>query len=222
MRQLTRKQILSMAMAALFAVPALLGFAGGQTQTKAAATVPDLTAVKSLGSRQAPITIEVFSDYQCPQCRRFYEETTRQLIDNYISTGKVYLVHRDFPLSMHSYSHQAAHWMNAVAELGNSQFYTAEGALYTKQDDWGATGRIDQVLAAALSPADMKKVRQVESTQGPQLDAAIDRDLALGNSLHVDGTPTIFVTHRGQTTPLPPGGVAYPLLKQYLDYLLQH
>ncbi len=43
----------------------------------------------------------------------------------------------------------------------------------------------------------------------------------LGQTRRVSGTPTIFVTHGGTTTPLPPGGVGYPLLKQYLDYLLQ-
>ena len=46
-------------------------------------------------------------------------------------------------------------------------------------------------------------------------------DMALGNSRGVNGTPTIYVFHRGQMTPLPPGGVNYSLLKQYIDYLLQ-
>ena len=40
------------------------------------------------GSRQAPITIEVFSDYQCPQCRIFYQDTARQLMDSYIPQGQ--------------------------------------------------------------------------------------------------------------------------------------
>jgi protein-disulfide isomerase len=68
----------------------------------------------------------------------------------------------------------------------------------------------------------MKKVKLVESTDGAQLDAAVASDMALGNSKHVDGTPTIFVYHKGQATQLPTGGVNYALLKQYLDYLLTH
>ena len=44
---------------------------------------------------------------------------------------------------------------------------------------------------------------------------------ALGESRGVNGTPSIYVFHKGQMTPLPPGGVNYSLLKQYLDYLLQ-
>ncbi len=199
----------------LFAIPAMVKAAGSQVKP----TSIDLTALKSAGSRQAPITIEVFSDYQCPQCRQFFLTTTQQLMDNYVATGKVYLIHRDFPLPMHSYSHEAAVWANAAAEAG--QFEAAERALYNRQDDWGATGKIEATLAAALTPADMKKVRSIEMTQTAQINAAIQRDIDLGNSRQVSGTPSIFVTHAGQTTPLPAGGVNYPLLKQYLDYLLQ-
>ena len=184
------------------------------------ASPADLTTAKSLGSREAPITLEVFADYQCPQCRLFYETVTKQLIDNYVSTGKVYLVHRDFPLSMHTYSHQAAHWLNAAAAAGYYQ--PVEQALYDKQDTWAPTGQIEPILAGVLSPVEMKKVRLVESTEGSLLDAAVASDMALGNSKHVDGTPTIFVYHKGQTTQLPTGGVNYALLKQYLDYLLTH
>jgi protein-disulfide isomerase len=96
------------------ATVALIGTLWGQAKV----SPTDLTTDKSLGSREAPITLEVFADYQCPQCRLFYETVTKQLIDTYVNTGKVYLVHRDFPLSMHSYSHQAAHWLNAAAAAG--------------------------------------------------------------------------------------------------------
>jgi protein-disulfide isomerase len=201
-------------------LPALLS--AGPRQNAAAskpAAVQDMTALKSMGAREAPITIEVFSDYQCPQCRVFYLDTARQLMQSYIPSGKVYYVHRDFPLSMHSHSREAARWATAAAMAG--AFQTTEETLYSKQDQWGATGKIEDVLAAALSPTDMKKVRTIEATQGAQIDAAIAKDMALGESRGVNGTPSIYVFHKGQMTPLPPGGVNYSLLKQYIDYLLQ-
>lgn len=185
----------------------------------AATTALDLTALKAMGSKDAPIQIEVFSDYQCPQCRIFYLETARQLMQSYIPAGKVYYIHRDFPLSMHSHSREAARWASAAAIAG--VFETAEETLYTKQDDWGSTGKIEDALASAISPTDMKKVRTIEATEGPQIDAAIAHDMALGDARGVNGTPSIYVFHKGQMTPLPPGGVNYSLLKQYIDYLLQ-
>ena len=204
-------RVASLAVAAALIVPSLTG--------QAKLTVAELTAAKSIGSRQAPITLEVFSDYQCPDCKRLHLATTRQVIDNYVSSGKVYLVHRDFPLSMHPYSRQAARWLNAAAAAG--LFQATENALYAKQEEWGATGNIEQALASVLPAADMRKVRVMESSQRAQLDAAVQADMNLGNSRNVSGTPSIFVTHRGQTTPLPAGSVSYALLKQYLDYLLQ-
>jgi len=202
-------------LAAMLSITPLGRAAGSQTKTPAM----DLTALKSSGSRQAPITIEVFSDYECPQCRQFFLTTTQQLMDNYVAAGKVFLVHRDFPLPMHSYSHEAARWANAAAEAG--QFEAAERALYNKQDDWGSTGKIEATLAAAIPAPEMKKIRTIETTETAQIDAAIQRDIDLGNSRQVSGTPSIFVTHAGQMTPLPAGGVNYALLKQYIDYLLQ-
>ncbi len=104
------KVVCSIVLAAVAAPAMLLGATGERSQL----SVGDLTANKSMGSRQAPITVEVFADFQCPQCRNLYLTTTRQLIDNYVTTGKVLLVHHDFPLSMHTYSHQAARWASAA------------------------------------------------------------------------------------------------------------
>jgi protein-disulfide isomerase len=193
----------------------------------AAATPPQMhitpesqAAAKSIGSSSAPIRIDEFSDFQCPACANFYRNTLRQVIDNYVSTGKVYVVHHDFPLSMHAHSREAARWANAAAAAG--LFEPAEQALFDKQDDWGATGKIEETLAAALSPAQMKKVEAIYQQYGPQLDAAIDADLSLGHVRNIDQTPTIFVTSHGVMQPLPPGGITYTLMKQYLDYLLAH
>ncbi len=186
-----------------------------RAQRKVAAA--EIAAPKALGSKAAPITVEVFSDFQCPACRVLYQQTLRQVIDAYVAEGKVYLVHRDFPLPIHSHAREAARWASAAAQIG--KFESVEQALYANQDTWTANGNIEAVVAAVLSPAEMRKAHHL--LQNGQLDAAIDRDVALGKSRGVTQTPSIFVTHRGETVPLPPGGVTYPLLKQYLDYLLR-
>lgn len=206
--------VVSLALLTALIVPQLAG------QAKLTLTPALLTLKKSIGSPQAPIRIEIFSDYQCPICRDMYMTTTRQLIDDYVTTGKVYLVHRDFPLPMHSHSRDAAHWLNAAAAAGC--FQAAETALYSTQDDWGATGKVEQTLAKALSVGDMSKVRAIELAQRVQLDAAVESDIKLGNSRSVDSTPTVCVIQGSQITPLPPGFIPYALLKQYLDSLLQH
>lgn len=195
------------------AVPGRIAAAPAQAKVAAA----ELTALKAMGSKSAPITIEVFSDFQCPACKVNYEQTLRPVIDNYVSIGKVYLVQRDFPLPMHSHSREAARWANAAAEIG--KFGKVEAALYAKQETWASNGNIEAVVATVLTPTEMRKVRQL--VQSGQLDAAIDRDVALGQSRRVTQTPSLFVSKGGETVPLPAGGVTYGILKQYLDYLLK-
>jgi protein-disulfide isomerase len=207
------RKVLVLMMGLAVVVPQIGGRPPAQTRVAAA----ELTALKSLGSKSAPITIEVFSDFQCPACKRNYEETLRPVIENYVATGKVYLVHHDFPLPVHPHSREAARWVNAAAQVG--KFEKVEAALYAQQETWAANGKIEAVVAAVLTPAEMKKVRQL--VERGQLDAVIDRDVALGQSRRVASTPSLFVIKGGDTVPLPPGGVTYALLKQYLDYLLR-
>ncbi len=177
----------------------------------------DIAAAKTMGTKSAPIEIEIFSDFQCPVCRQFYFSVTKQVIDEYVSSGKVYLVHRDFPLPMHEHSRDAAKWANAAAAIG--KFQEVEDALYTKQDSWGATGKVEEVVASVLSPAELKRARAL--VESPEVGAAIQHDENLGKDRNIGGTPSIFVTHKGQMVPLPAQGTTYTLLKQYLDFLLK-
>ena len=66
--------------------------------TKGVASVDD-DAV--LGDKNAPVTIIEFSDYECPFCKRHFDQTHPELVKKYIDTGKAKLVFRDFPLSFH-------------------------------------------------------------------------------------------------------------------------
>jgi protein-disulfide isomerase len=203
--------------AAVVSLVLTLDLAGQVRAHHAKATAPpDLAAMKAYGSKTAPITMEVFSDYQCPSCRAFYQDTYRQVIDNYVNSGKVYLVHRDFPLNIHAYSRQAARYANAAARIG--RFDKAEEALYAKQDIWDKDGNLEGALSSVLTPSEMAKVRQF--VNGNDLDAAIEKDMAEGNSLRVTQTPTTIITCKGQTYPIS-GAVSYPVLRQFFDQLLK-
>jgi len=194
-----------------------------QTAKTPASSAPTATAAtgsrKAIGSPNAPITMEIFGDFQCPACRAFFESTVKQVIDDYVVPGKVYLVHHDFPLDMHPYARPAARLANAAAQFG--QFEAMERALYDHQDDWSTKGNIDDVIAPYFSPVEFKKFQTYEAQHLSDINASIDRDHALGMQRNVNQTPTVFVTARGKMEALPGGGVDYKLLKQYFDYLLR-
>src|SRR3990167_3883372 len=87
-----------------------------QEPTTASAKVDD-DAI--LGDPNAPITIIEFSDYQCPFCRKFWTETFLQLEKDYIDTGKVKLIFRDFPLSsIHPMAQASGEAAECVREQG--------------------------------------------------------------------------------------------------------
>jgi protein-disulfide isomerase len=177
--------------------------------------VPEIDPHRAFGSKSAPIAMEVFSDFQCPACKQLYKTTNQQLLDNYVNTNKVYLVHRDFPLPMHAHSRVAARYVRAAAQLGKGE--QAEQALFQNQEKWEQSGDVDGTLAAVLSAADMTKIRA--QAKGTALDAGIDKDVALGKTYNVNQTPTTIIHFKGQTYPVV-GIVSYDVLHQFLDQLL--
>jgi protein-disulfide isomerase len=189
------------------------------SNAKASAPIAAPTFVKAIGNSNAPIKMEVFGDFQCPACRGFFEGTVKQVIDDYVIPGKVYLVHRDFPLDMHPYARQAARLANAASEFG--QFEAIERALYDHQDEWSTKGNIDEVMAAYFPAAQFKKFQSFESQHISEINASIERDRAMGMQRNVNQTPTVYITSHGKTEALPGGGVDYKLLKSYFDYLLR-
>jgi protein-disulfide isomerase len=178
-------------------------------------SLPDLDPREALGSKSAPIVMEVFSDFQCPACKTLYVTTNRQLMDNYVSTGKVYLIHRDFPLPMHAHSRVAAQYCRAAAQIGKLE--PVSEALFQNQEKWEQSGDVDGTVAAVLSSAEMTKVRGL--VKSGAVDAAIDKDKALGQTYRVNQTPTTIFHSKGQTFPYA-GVMSWDILHQFLDQLL--
>jgi protein-disulfide isomerase len=180
------------------------------------ASVADVDPHEALGSKNAPIVMEVFSDFQCPACKSLYDATNRQLMDNYVNTGKVYLIHRDFPLPMHAHSKVAAQYSRAAAQIGKLE--AVEDVLFQNQEKWEASGDVDGTVAKALSPAEMTKVRAL--VKSGAVDAFITKDQAIGNNTYrVNQTPTTIFHANGQTFPYA-GVMSWDILKQFLDQLL--
>lgn len=71
-----------------------------------------------LGDANAAVTMVEFSDYECPFCKRFYDDTLAQIKSTYIDTGKLKLVYRDYPLSFHPGAEPAAQAANCAGEQG--------------------------------------------------------------------------------------------------------
>ncbi|MEK6935003.1 MAG: DsbA family protein [Nanoarchaeota archaeon] len=85
-----------------------------------------------LGEKNAPVTIVEFSDFQCPFCGRFRSQTLTQIEKEYIDTGKVKFVFRDFPLnSIHPYAQKASEASECADDQG--KFWEYHDVLFENQ-----------------------------------------------------------------------------------------
>jgi protein-disulfide isomerase len=171
-------------------------------------------STKALGSPTAPITIDLYSDFQCPHCKELHDEILPSLIAGYVDTGKVYLVRRYFLLPR-PYSRVSATYVCAAEKIG--KYDQVSDVLWRTQQVWVQSGKVDETVSSVLSPADMQKVRAL--VKDPSITAEIDKDSALGASQGVNQTPTMMILYKGQRTPIS-GVISYSLLKMYLDKVL--
>src|SRR3989440_6854912 len=84
-----------------------------------------------LGRADAPVTLVEFADYQCPFCQRFFATTLPALKKDYIDTGKLRYVFRDFPLDMHAHARQSAEAAHCAGEQG--KYWAMHDALFQHQ-----------------------------------------------------------------------------------------
>ncbi|MEO8369281.1 MAG: thioredoxin domain-containing protein [Candidatus Solibacter sp.] len=171
---------------------------------------------KAQGSEMAPITVELYTDYECPHCATVFMGVVPEFVRDYVKTGKVRFIHRDFPLNMHQYAKLAARYANAAGTLGHYDAVVHQ--LFRTQNSWALTGDIGTQVAQVLPPAVMDKVRNLVANDA-HLDDTVSADVAAGQQVRLTMTPTMVVTYKGKTQMLAPVP-QYELLKSYLDELL--
>ena len=171
---------------------------------------------KESGSVLAPITAELYTDYECPHCATVFLQVMPWFIANYVSTGKAKLIHRDFPLPQHPNAKLAARYANAAGTLGYYDIVVNQ--IFRTQAIWAASGDIGTQVAQVLPPGVMDKVRTMVQSDA-HLDDTIAGDVAIGRQDQLNQTPTMVVVYKGKRqllAPIPPP----ELLKSYFDELL--
>ena len=179
-----------------------------------------VTNYKESGSPNAPVTIDLYTDFECPSCRVFYldPEKLQRLVTDFVQTGKVHLIHRDFPLPMHPYAKLAARYANAAGEIGRYDLVAKQ--LFQTQQEWAQNGNVDAAVAKVLPPGEMQQVRELVKSD-PRLDETVAKDTAQGNADGLTETPFMVISgphgsgKRERITGL--YSMPYSVLKIYLD-----
>lgn len=182
-----------------------IGAGGEQPAGNAAALQPGAPAQPSgpvkvsvdndpvLGDKNAPITLIEFSDYECPFCKKSFTDALPEIKKNYIDTGKVKLVFRDYPLSFHANAEKEAEAAEcARAQSNDAVYFKFHDQIFTKTTSNG-TG-----LALTELPVIAKSLGLNVSTFQQCLDSGtfkeeVAKDMADGSAVGVSGTPSWFV-----------------------------
>ena len=159
----------------------------------------------ALGRADAPLTMVEFTDLQCPYCRQFALGAFDDIRKNWIDTGKLRFISRDFPLDFHAQAMPAARAARCAGEQG--KFWEMRLALVRNANLLSAdyitkTGTDLNLDAKALS----------DCRASTKYDAEIAAELQEGTRLGLSGTPTFVV---GRTTAT---GIEGPMIVGALPY----
>lgn len=179
-----------------------------------------------LGSKDAQVTLIEFSDYECPFCKRHFDQVYPQLKKDYIDTGKVKMVFRDYPLPFHdpmaSFEANAANC--ARQQGGDSTYFKFHDAIFTKTKSNGNGLTKDDVYQFA-SDLGLNQANLKTCADSLKYAEEVKKDIADGSSVGVSGTPTFFIgksdssgTISGQILV---GAQEYSAFQAVIDPLLQ-
>jgi len=167
-----------------------------ETASVAARTPPDSNITRAdlariQGSPTAPVWVIEVSDFQCPYCKQWHDQTYPALRDELVRTGKVRLAYVNFPLSIHAHAFPAAE--AAMCAGAQDKFWQMHDALFASQARWeniGTPGTVFDSLAQSTG-VDMKRWRQCVSagTMRPLIEADHDRASRAGAS----ATPSFMI-----------------------------
>lgn len=176
----------------------------------------DVGKLPTLGKQNAKVTMIEFSDFQCPYCKRFYDETFRQLKKDYIDTGKVRFAFRHLPLDIHPLAPKAAE----ASECANDQkkFWEYHSALFEKFDSWVSetADTAPTKLTEFAGDIGLNTEQFSECLSSGKYTQKVTQDKAVGEGAGATGTPTFFIN--GQKLV---GAFHYQTFKTILDQELK-
>jgi protein-disulfide isomerase len=144
-------------------------------------------SIPGKGDAKAAVTMIEFSDFQCPFCKRHVDQTVPALLKDYVDSGKVRYVFRDFPLAaLHPQAAKAAEAARCAGDQG--KYWDMHDKLFALQPEIK-----DQKYADFAKQIGLDEAKFDECMTSSRYAAAVQNDVDYGTKLGVRGTPTVVV-----------------------------
>lgn len=164
-------------------------------QQQGSVTIVSMDDDAVLGDKNAPVTLIEFSDYECPFCKRHFTDVYPQIKKDYIDTGKVKFVFRDFiavpghnPLA----TAEAMAAQCAKDQGGDDAYFKYHDEIFKKTTSNG-NGLLMSDLAVIAKNVGLNSGQFKECLDSGKFDAEVKKDIADGYAAGVSGTPSFFV-----------------------------
>jgi len=173
--------------------PAPSGAAGAKRPKPQPSEIADVAKgdLPTLGPANAPVTLTVFSDFQCPYCARFANMMRTQVLP--AAGGNVRLVFRYFPLSMHAWARPSAEAAACAYQQKNEYFWNFHDFFFDHQRELRPEHLRGQILDHAHGIAGLDQTRFQHCVSQGGGKAVVDRDVAFGDANRIEATPTVFL-----------------------------
>lgn len=164
----------------------------------------------SRGPKDAAVTIVEFGDLQCPACK-----AAQPVIEALVAAEpKARFVFQNFPLEMHNWAAKGAAYADCVGRASNDAFWKFVAKTYETQSDITAENA-DEKLTALADGVGVKGADIAGCATTPVTKAHVDASIALGKSVDVTGTPSLFINGRKIGSIDPRGADAYKELVEF-------
>lgn len=167
----------------------------------------------SLGDPNAPITLIEYTDFQCPYCGRHFAQTFPLIKENFIDTGLVRYVFKDFPLNFHPQAQKAAEAARCAHE--QDAFLDMHQTLFENQQGWSGQSNATEQFIGYANNLQLDVEAFTSCLNSDRYAEAVQADLAEGSGIGITGTPSFVVNGT-----LLVGAVPYPTFEQAFQSFL--
>lgn len=151
--------------------------------------IKDPTAVK--GEKKAKVTLVEFTDFQCPFCKRYADETMGQIEKEYVATGKVKYIAKTLPLEFHQFAQAAAEAAKCAGDQGKYFEYSAQ--LFANQDTWSKETDVTKTFSGYATTLGLNGTKFSQCVTNGEQKAAVAADTALAKKAGLGGTPSFVI-----------------------------
>jgi protein-disulfide isomerase len=195
--------------AAIAALVAVNACSNGSAEPAKAPPVPTSTATavvgrdaeveaadrgRILGAATAPVWMLIISDFQCPFCKTWHDNSFAEIKKNYVDTGKLRLAYVNLPLRIHPNAIPAAN--AAMCASAQGKFWEAQNKIFETQDKWKDISNPAAYLDSLAVTTGIDAAKQKACSSSGKMKPLIDADIERYQRIGVQSTPTFFIGSR--------------------------